>query len=64
MRPPLRAIALLLGLCWMLAGAAVGAFELPGLSGDAQNYANSLTSRAPAGGRPQARRAAEQQAAA
>ena len=37
--------------------------DLPGVSTDAQAYHNTLTKRVPAGGTPQARRTAEQQAA-
>jgi uncharacterized protein YfaS (alpha-2-macroglobulin family) len=39
-------------------------FTLPGLQADSDAYANSLTARFPAGGTPQARRQAEQAAAA
>jgi uncharacterized protein YfaS (alpha-2-macroglobulin family) len=39
-------------------------FQLPGVSADAEAYESSLTRRFPAGGTPQARRAAEQQATA
>src|SRR6478736_5092784 len=39
-------------------------FRLPGLESDSNAYAKSLTARFPAGGTPQARRQAEQVAAA
>src|SRR5665213_2951964 len=53
---------LLLLLC-AAAPAWADEFQLPGVSNDAQAYEATLTKRFPAGGTPQARRVAEQQAA-
>ena len=55
-------LATLLCLAWGVAWA--DDFTLPGLEADSAAYAQTLTSRFPAGGTPQARKAAEQAAAA
>ena len=62
----MRRFALLVAalVCLTFGAACAGEFSLPGLSADADAYAASLTARFPAGGTPQARRVAEQQAAA
>ncbi|WP_439550851.1 MG2 domain-containing protein [Falsiroseomonas sp.] len=68
-----RLLALLLMLGWLLPGGFLAggflsggaqAFELPGLSGDAQRYEAGLTRRFPAGGTPQQRNQAETRARA
>jgi alpha-2-macroglobulin len=51
-------------LCLACGVASAGDFSLPGLEADSGAYARTLTSRFPAGGTPQARKAAEQAAAA
>jgi uncharacterized protein YfaS (alpha-2-macroglobulin family) len=58
-----RLLPLLLLLGWLLPSGVL-AFELPGLSGDAQRYEASLTRRFPAGGTPQQRSQAETRARA
>jgi uncharacterized protein YfaS (alpha-2-macroglobulin family) len=60
-------VCLLVGLlAWLLGALPAHAdeFNPPGLRGDAQRYAGELHARAPAGGTPAARRAAEDLAAA
>jgi hypothetical protein len=60
-----RCVLLLTALVCIMCGAArAEEFSLPGLEADSDTYANSLTARFPAGGTPQARRQAEQAAAA
>ena len=51
-------------LCLACGTAWADDFNLPGLEADSDAYANTLTARFPAGGTPQARRQAEQAAAA
>jgi len=51
-------------LCLACSVAWADDFTLPGLEADSAAYAQTLTSRSPAGGTPQARKAAEQAAAA
>jgi uncharacterized protein YfaS (alpha-2-macroglobulin family) len=51
-------------LCLACASAWADEFTLPGLESDSNAYEQTLTSRFPAGGTPQARKAAEQAAAA
>jgi uncharacterized protein YfaS (alpha-2-macroglobulin family) len=51
-------LALFCGVAW------ADEFRLPGLEADSEAYANTLTTHFPAGGTPQARRQAEQAAAA
>ena len=51
-------------LCLACGVALADDFTLPGLEADSAAYAQTLTSRFPAGGTPQARKAAEQAAAA
>ncbi|OJW21748.1 MAG: hypothetical protein BGO51_18345 [Rhodospirillales bacterium 69-11] len=58
---------LLLGLTCLLLWTGLAraqTFELPGVAADANRYASQLTARAPAGGSPQARKQAEEAAAA
>ena len=56
---------LLAALLYLACGIAwADDFTLPGLEADSDAYAQTLTSRFPAGGTPQARKAAEQAAAA
>ncbi len=64
-----RCVLLLAVLFGIVCGTAWGTawadeFRLPGLEADSDAYANSLTAHFPAGGTPQARRQAEQAAAA
>jgi alpha-2-macroglobulin len=59
----MRLLALLLALLLGAAEARAQGFDLPGLSNDANAYAQQLRARAPAGGTPQQRAAAEQRAA-
>ena len=59
-----RLLLLVFSLAAFGAGAAVAAdFDLPGLGADSQAYLDGLIKRHPAGGTPQLRTAAEQQAA-
>jgi thioredoxin-like negative regulator of GroEL len=61
----MRRFGLLALLLILVCGATVARaddFQLPGVSADADAYQATLTRRFPAGGTPQARRAAEQQA--
>ena len=51
-------------LCLVFSTGWADEFTLPGLEADSDAYAHTLTSRFPAGGTPQARKAAEQAAAA
>ena len=62
----MRRFGLLLAalLCFACRVAWADDFTLPGLEADSAAYAQTLTSRFPAGGTPQARKAAEQAAAA
>src|SRR6478736_5619834 len=62
----MRRFGLLLAalLCLACGVAWADDFSLPGLEADSSAYAGTLTSRFPAGGTPQARKAAEQAAAA
>ena len=62
----MRRFGLLLAalLCLACGVAWADDFSLPGLEADSGAYAHTLTSRFPAGGTPQARKAAEQAAAA
>ena len=62
----MRRFGLLLAalLCLACGMAWADDFSLPGLEADSSAYAHTLTSRFPAGGTPQARKAAEQAAAA
>ncbi len=62
----MRRFGLLLAalLCFACRLAWADDFTLPGLEADSAAYAQTLTSRFPAGGTPQARKAAEQAAAA
>ncbi|HME23640.1 MAG TPA: alpha-2-macroglobulin [Acetobacteraceae bacterium] len=62
----MRRFGLLLAafLCLACSVAWADDFTLPGLEADSAAYAQTLTSRSPAGGTPQARKAAEQAAAA
>ena len=62
----MRRFGLLLAalLCLACGVAWADDFSLPGLEADSGAYARTLTSRFPAGGTPQARKAAEQAAAA
>ena len=56
---------LLAALSFLVCGVAWAEdFALPGLEADSSAYAHTLTSRFPAGGTPQARKQAEQAAAA
>ncbi|MBN8874021.1 MAG: alpha-2-macroglobulin family protein [Rhodospirillales bacterium] len=58
---------LFLGLACLLLWSSLARaqdFALPGLAGDANRYAGALTARTPAGGSPQARKQAEDAAAA
>ena len=60
-----RFVVLLAMLLGIVCGTAwADDFNLPGLEADSDAYANSLTAHFPAGGTPQARRQAEQAAAA
>jgi uncharacterized protein YfaS (alpha-2-macroglobulin family) len=60
-----RFALLVVALLGLVCGAAwADEFRLPGLEADSDAYANSLTAHFPAGGTPQARRQAEQAAAA
>ena len=60
-----RCVLLLAMLLGIVCGTAwADEFRLPGLEADSDAYANSLTAHFPAGGTPQARRQAEQAAAA
>ncbi len=62
----MRRFVLLLAavLCLVCAAAWAEDFTLPGLESDSNAYSETLTSRFPAGGTPQARKQAEQAAAA
>src|SRR5262249_26794039 len=57
---------LLAAVLWLASAGAAWAdeFSLPGLDADANAYESSLTARFPAGGTPQGRKQAEQQALA
>ena len=61
----MRRFGLVLAALLCLGGGVALAddFTLPGLEADSSAYAQTLTSRFPAGGTPQARKAAEQAAA-
>ncbi len=62
----MRPLRLLLGILLIVSAACAAraeSFSLPGLQADSDAYANGLTARNPAGGTPQARMRAEQQAA-